>query len=338
MGNTTLFNYREDFDLLLLLLDITGAPVGYPDFSWRCEITTADSPRTPYVATAANTHDDRGRIHITARAHGLGPGRLRLQFSATVLAPHYPGGMRDISVAVPLDVTLTDITTGTPSLPPTIVVQLPVALTAQPGAPDGSDEPDLQAIAAGCYLSVDRNEGASRLIAHGVQPLLDAGLTPVLFRCLRRRNKNTEGARVVTHRWTRFTMLPDAVAIDADGVLSFRTDLLPGEDGTHQETAEYTTEASALCLRADDAVVYGKPLMRLDGEGSDDEPRMLRLPYMLAFLDLSGEEQPARRWTIADSPVRLPFFVRYTPMWHYATTDLAAESKSVEHVFSFTLR
>lgn len=173
------------------------------------------------------------------------------------------------------------------------------------------------ATASRAFLAVGPD---GELVAHGVGPFLKQGLTPVLFRRLRRSNQLTnEATRIVEHRWTRFTKLADAVNIDPDtGAVSFRTDLLdpsaaPTDDG---DVAPRTTDASALLLNGD-TVVYGQKFFTLDTPAAW---RMLVFDFILGFVDLT-DEKPARRWTLADTPVRLPFRVRFTPTFHYEDSD-----------------
>lgn len=320
-------NFKSDFDFILELRDGLGMPIGWPEFDWTLTLCSPTSRRRFVVfrrgGMLKGCFNDGGRIHVVADKHGLGPGRLAAEFVADLRNERYPDGVQRVVVPEPLDIVLTD---RGGSLPPVQLGNISIVLPAYPAAspsdePDEPEEPDLQAIAAGCFLSVDRNEGSSRLIAHGARPLLEAGLTPVLFRCLWRSNELTGDGeeypeRCREKRWTRFTRFGDAVAIDADGVLSFRTDLLAIY---HNEHAERSTSASALLLREEPAaVVYGRRILDIDDMRA---LRMLCFPFVLGFIDAS-DDGPARRWTLADCVATVPFRVRFTPVFHYEKDEV----------------
>lgn len=160
------------------------------------------------------------------------------------------------------------------------------------------------------FLSVSP---AGKLVAHGVSKFLEQGMTPVLFRRLRRSNRRTGSKmRTIDKRWTRMTKYADAVSINAvTGVLSFSTDLL--DKAEHQDNAPHSGNASALILSSDGKIIYGKIFFSLD---EPDNWRMLLFDFVLGFVDLRGET-PGRRWMLSDTPVRLPFRVRFTPTFEY---------------------
>lgn len=182
-------------------------------------------------------------------------------------------------------------------------------------------------------LSVDADAGA--LVVHGAGPLLSAGLTPVLFRCLRRHSRDTGLERHSTRRWVRFSKQRDAVRVDVDsGVVSFSRDLLSQEAG-RPEAVAWGTVADVLVLDHKGGIRYGRTLLRLE---DTQKLRMLYLRFALAFVD-DSKDWPARRTTAADAAVWLPFGVRYTPVFIYngAVEDDGGLSR-VEHGFSFELK
>lgn len=311
------FHYNEALDFYLTLLDAGGHRAGWPDFSWHAQLWTEGSaaPFNVYSREghSVNCHNDAGRIHIIAADHRLAIGRLHIRLTADVPDKHFPGGIRKAVVSEAVDIDITDRTAGIHIMPVEITLRLPVEINTlqQPSIPS-------TATAATPVLTVADN---GELIAHGVQPLLDAGLTPVLFRCLWRSNELTGDGeehpeRCREKRWTRFTRFGDAVAIDAYGVLSFRTDLLAQY---HNDHAERSTSASALLLREEPAaVVYGRRILDIDDMRA---LRMLCFPFVLGFIDAS-DDGPERRWTLADCVATVPFRVRFTPVFHYEKDEV----------------
>lgn len=166
------------------------------------------------------------------------------------------------------------------------------------------------------FLSVNT---AGELVAHGVSKYIEQGMTPVLFRRLRRSNRRTDNkSRTVDKRWTRLTKYADAVSINAKtGVLSFSTDLLDESGRTDRDNVLHSTNPSALILSLSGKIVYGKTFFSLD---APDNWRMLVFDFVLGFVDLNGET-PARRWMLSDTPVRLPFRVRFTPTFEYESDN-----------------
>ncbi|MDE5640845.1 MAG: hypothetical protein K2I40_03875 [Bifidobacterium castoris] len=312
MGDTTIFYYREPIEFSLVLLDADGRPLGWPGFDWRAELWTPGSPE-PFLVTCAggegvNCHNDGdGRIHIIAENHGLSMGRINLRFSAEVPDAHYPTGKRPVVASAALDMIVGD-SAGNDTSAAVAVLRLPYN-----SAGTSPTAPVQPSSAPRAFLSVGPG---GELVAHGVEAYLEQGLTPVVFRHLRRSNKLTEeGSRgPVERRWTRFTTLRDAVAVDADtGAVSFRTDLLsPSPDITEDcDAAPRTNDASALITSPEGSIVYGRRFFSLNGPA---DWRMLVFDFILGFVDLTSET-PGRRWTLADTPVRLPFQVRFTPIY-----------------------
>lgn len=317
-------HFKSDFDFQLELRDALGNPIGWPEFDWALKLRT-ESSRREWVAfrrgnMTKGCYNDDGKLHIVADGHGLGPGRLLLEFCADIRNEHYADGVQRVVCMEPIDIRLTDRGGCAGAL---CIGKVSVCLPAT-GTMSESDVRKAIEMHAAPFLWVDA-EG--RLVAEGVGPLLERGLTPVVFRCLWRNNKNTADDRVRSRRWTRFTKLADAVMVDAEtGVVSFRDDLLCVDK---RKSAVYTTAASAL-VATDEGVFYGRCLFELSDTKS---LRMMNLPFILGFADLTGDT-PARRTTPADCALRLPFRVRYTPVAEYADGSL----KHVTHRFGFDFK
>lgn len=78
-------NFHSDFDFIIKLT-VGGEEISFPDWDWRCDVFTEDSPR-PYRASCIdgnciNCYNDEGRIHITCDNHRLRPGLVHIHFRA----------------------------------------------------------------------------------------------------------------------------------------------------------------------------------------------------------------------------------------------------------------
>lgn len=96
-------NYKSDFDALLRLRTCAGdgdalRELGWPDYDWTARFYTTNKANA-YVAgcrggVCRNCFNDGGRIHVVFNDHGLGLGRLNVEFSAELPDAIYPDGSR----------------------------------------------------------------------------------------------------------------------------------------------------------------------------------------------------------------------------------------------------
>lgn len=108
-------NYKSDFDALLRLRTCAGdgdalRELGWPDYDWTARFYTTNKANA-YVAecrggVCRNCFNDGGRIHVVFNDHGLGLGRLNVEFSAELPDAIYPDGSRLEVTPQPMDVEL----------------------------------------------------------------------------------------------------------------------------------------------------------------------------------------------------------------------------------------
>lgn len=190
------------------------------------------------------------------------------------------------------------------------------------------------------YLSVDHSD---RLVVHGAEQYMAKGLEPVVFRCLRRSNRRTKmsagnswvrnGRGPTERRWTVFSHSSDAVKVDAGGVLSFCTTLFDGAEETPDNPLEYSNAAATLLLHPHlRSIFYGREFFGLDDV---EALRMLKFPFVLAFIPHTRFGPATPRITLDDAEAAVPFFVRYTPCFEY---DTPGRYMTASHRFRFSLK
>ena len=100
-------NYKSDFDFILhlysCLVDSDGKEVegsrkeqGWPDYDWRALIYTSVKSNgftaSCVGGVATNCYNDNGKIHVVVDGHHIGPGQLRVEFTAELPREIYPDG------------------------------------------------------------------------------------------------------------------------------------------------------------------------------------------------------------------------------------------------------
>lgn len=104
--------YKSDFDFILKIKDCRGEVLGWPDFDWTARLWTSQRVNA-FVASckggnAVNCFNDNGQIHIVAdTGHGLGAGRLMVEFTAEMPNEIYPDGFERVVNIIALDIELT---------------------------------------------------------------------------------------------------------------------------------------------------------------------------------------------------------------------------------------
>ena len=190
------------------------------------------------------------------------------------------------------------------------------------------------------YLTIDHSD---RLVVHGAEQYMAKGLEPVVFRCLKRSNRRTKmsagnswvrnGRGPTERRWTVFSHSSDAVKVDAGGVLSFCTTLFDGAEETPDNPLEYSNAAATLLLHPHlRSIFYGREFFGLDDV---EALRMLKFPFVLAFIPHTQFGPAAPRITLDDAEAAVPFFVRYTPCFEY---DTPGRYMTASHRFRFSLK
>lgn len=106
------FNYKSDFDFLLLLKDCQGKAVGWPQWDFKAKFYTSQKAicfeAWKRGDETHNCYEDNGAIHIVANSHGLGKGRLNVEFTAELPNGIYPDGSQRVVSRATLDIELTD--------------------------------------------------------------------------------------------------------------------------------------------------------------------------------------------------------------------------------------
>jgi len=134
-------------------------------------------------------------------------------------------------------------------------------------------------------------------------------------------------------RWTVFSHSSDAVKVDAGGVLSFCTTLFDGAEETPDNPLEYSNAAATLLLHPHlRSIFYGREFFGLDDV---EALRMLKFPFVLAFIPHTQFGPAAPRITLDDAEAAVPFFVRYTPCFEY---DTPGRYMTASHRFRFSLK
>lgn len=134
------FNFKSDFDFILKLKDKDGNAIGWPGFDWEAKIYTSN--RAVFFKAwrrGGDTHNcyrDNNRIHIVAANHGLGPGELKVEFTAHLADDIYPSDIRRSVSPQPPDIELTTDTidliapaTTTPDKPEECVIDTGTVVT-----------------------------------------------------------------------------------------------------------------------------------------------------------------------------------------------------------------
>lgn len=104
-------NYKSDFDFILRLKDCQGKYIGWPKWDFTAKFHTTQ--KAIYFEAwkrgdeTHNCYEDNGAIHIVANSHGLGKGRLNVEFTAELPNGIYPDGSRRVVSPVALDIELT---------------------------------------------------------------------------------------------------------------------------------------------------------------------------------------------------------------------------------------
>ena len=104
-------NYKSDFDFILRLKDCQGKYIGWPKWDFTAKFHTTQ--KAIYFEAwkrgdeTHNCYEDNGAIHIVANSHGLGKGRLNVEFTAELPDGIYPDGSRRVVSPVALDIELT---------------------------------------------------------------------------------------------------------------------------------------------------------------------------------------------------------------------------------------
>lgn len=113
--------YKSEFDFILNIKhpDNDSAD-GWPSWDWEALLWTSDRNKS-FVASCidgecSGCFNDDGKIHIVVDGeHGLGAGRLKVEFTAYIPNDNYPDGFkRDVSM-IALGIELTTSSAGNPS-------------------------------------------------------------------------------------------------------------------------------------------------------------------------------------------------------------------------------
>lgn len=119
--NMKRINYKSDFDFILLLysclVDSDGKEVEgsrkeleWPDYDWRALIYTSVKSNgftaSCVGGVATNCYNDNGKIHVVVDGHHIGPGQLRVEFTAELSREIYPDGAQRKVFAQLLDIEL----------------------------------------------------------------------------------------------------------------------------------------------------------------------------------------------------------------------------------------
>lgn len=119
--NMKRINYKSDFDFILhlysCLVDSDGKEVEgsrkeleWPDYDWTARLYTSVRSNA-YIASciggvATNCYNDNGKIHVVVDGHHIGPGQLRVEFTAELSREIYPDGAQRKVFAQLLDIEL----------------------------------------------------------------------------------------------------------------------------------------------------------------------------------------------------------------------------------------
>lgn len=106
-------NYKSDFDAILHLKSCVGdvcKEIGWPDYDWVAKFYTTSHDNI-YIASniggvLTNCFNDNGNIHVVFNNHGLGSGKLRVEFSAEIPNEIYPDGSQLEVSPQPLNIEL----------------------------------------------------------------------------------------------------------------------------------------------------------------------------------------------------------------------------------------
>lgn len=114
-------NYKSDFDFILHLYsclvgndgkEVEGSrkELGWPDYDFKALFYTSVKSNG-YTAScvggvATNCYNDNGKIHVVVDGHHIGPGQLRVDFSAELPREIYPDGQQRKVFTQPLGIEL----------------------------------------------------------------------------------------------------------------------------------------------------------------------------------------------------------------------------------------
>lgn len=103
-------NYKSDLDFVLRLYDCKGEEVGFPEYDWRARLWTTEKGNAVTIGceggVCRNCFDDGGSVHVVLDGHGLGPGRLHMEFTAFLADGMYADGDERVVSPMELDVWL----------------------------------------------------------------------------------------------------------------------------------------------------------------------------------------------------------------------------------------
>lgn len=103
-------NYKSDFDFILKLRDGCGQNIGFPKYDWSAKIWTSVKAYAVTISCIGgkciNCYDDNDSVHIVLNNHGLGPGRVNIEFTAEIPNSLYPDCSERIVVPAPIGIEL----------------------------------------------------------------------------------------------------------------------------------------------------------------------------------------------------------------------------------------
>ncbi len=112
-------NYQSDFDVLLHIVDVNNAPVGFPDFDFILTFTTNGGNKVQagqQDGVKRGVVEENGDLKIAFDNHKLLPGVLNLEVRTNIEDATYPDGKKLTVFTVPTNITLvsgaSEVSTG----------------------------------------------------------------------------------------------------------------------------------------------------------------------------------------------------------------------------------